>query len=70
MPWGKEMLNDEFLKISFALVNVSNAKELATQNSVFTVPIIVFFFDGKELFRKPRNINLSKLAVKLERHII
>ncbi len=46
----KELLNDEFPKISFAYVNVLDIKELAAQNSVFTDPIIVFFFDGKELF--------------------
>ena len=62
-PKFKELLNDEFPKISFAYVNVSDAKELATQNSVLTVPTILFSFDGKELFRKSRNINLSELAV-------
>jgi len=54
-------LYDEFPKISFAYVNVSDAKKLAAQNSVFTAPTIVFFFDGKESLRKSRNINLYEL---------
>ncbi len=66
-PKFKELLNDEFPKICFAYVNVSDAKELAAQNSVFTVPTIVFFFDGKESLRKSRNINLNELKEELER---
>ena len=66
-PKFKELLNDEFPKNSFAYVNVSDAKELAAQNSVFTVPTIVFFFDGKESLRKSRNINLNELKKELER---
>jgi thioredoxin-like negative regulator of GroEL len=66
-PKFKELLNDEFPKISFAYVNVSDAIELAAQNSVFTVPTIVFFFDGKESLRKSRNINLDELKKELRR---
>jgi thioredoxin 1 len=66
-PKFKELLNDEFPKISFAYVNVSDVKELAAQKSVFTVPTIVFFFDGNESLRKSRNINLNELKVELER---
>jgi len=60
-------LYDEFPKISFAYVNVSDAKKLAAQNSVFTAPTIVFFFDGKESLRKSRNINLNESKKELER---
>ncbi len=61
------MLNDEFPKISFAYVNISDAKELAAQNSVFQFQQSNSFFDGQELLRKSGNINLSELAFKLER---
>ncbi len=54
--------------IGFAYFNVSDAKELAAQNSVFTVPTIVFFIDGKETLRKSRNINLNELKKELKRH--
>jgi len=60
-------LYNEFSKISFAYVNVSDAKELAAQNSVITAPSSVFFFDGKKLLRKSRNINLNELKEDLER---
>ena len=58
-------MNDEFPKISFAYVNVLDIKEFAAQNSVFTDPTIFFSFVWKELFGRPRNINLLELAVKL-----
>jgi len=60
-------LYNEFPKISFAYVNVSDAKELAAQNSVITAPSSVFFFNGKKLLRKSGNINLNELKGDLER---
>jgi thioredoxin len=66
-PKFKTLLKDKFPNIIFAYINISNSKELAAQNSVFAVPTIIFFFDGKELIRKSRNVNLYELENELER---
>jgi len=47
--------------ISFAYFNISDTKELAAQDSGFTVPTIVIFFNGKELPGKFGDINLNEL---------
>ena len=51
----------------FVYVDLSKGKELSAQNNVFAVPTILFYFDGKELMRKSRNINLYQLKKELER---
>lgn len=62
-----ELLQNKFPIFSFAYVDSNQAKELSAQNSIFSVPTILFFIQGKELFRKSRNINLSDLEFELER---
>ena len=62
-----EMLEQEFPKISFAYANVAESKELAAQQNIFSVPTILFFFEGKEYIRKARFVNLEELSSELER---
>lgn len=62
-----ELLDKEFPEIKFGYVNVSDAKDVAAQQNVFSVPTILFCFDGKEYLRKARFINLDELSNELER---
>ncbi|PKL84255.1 MAG: thioredoxin [Ignavibacteriae bacterium HGW-Ignavibacteriae-3] len=62
-----ELLAVEFPIIQFAYVNCEESKELAAQQNVFSVPTILFFFDGKEYIRKARFVNLQELEVELSR---
>jgi len=62
-----ELLVSEFPEMKFAYINCDKAKELAAQNNVFTVPTILFLFEGKEFIRKSRNINLNNLTQELKR---
>lgn len=61
------LLNQNFPLINFAYVDCSKAKELAAQQSIFSVPTILFFFEGKEYMRKARFVNLDELKDELER---
>jgi thioredoxin-like negative regulator of GroEL len=62
-----EFLTEEFPKIVFAYVDCEKAKELAAQNGIFSVPTILFFFEGKEMIRQSRNVNFSELWGDLNR---
>ena len=55
-PKFKELLNDEFPKISFAYVNVSDAKELAAQNSVFPFQQSFSLLIEKNYLKNPRTL--------------
>ncbi len=61
------MLDQNFPLINFAYVNCEEAKELAAQQNIFSVPTILFFFEGKEFIRKARYVNLDELEDELSR---
>lgn len=62
-----ELLSDEFPLFSFVYIDAAEAKEIAAQQNVFAVPTVLFFFEGKELIRKSRNINLGELYHEIKR---
>jgi thiol-disulfide isomerase/thioredoxin len=62
-----EFLSEKFPKIKFVYVNIAISKELASQKNVFTVPTILFYFDGREYLRKARFVNLDELEDELSR---
>ena len=66
-PKTLEFINENFPQIKSAYVDCEKGKELAAQNNVFTVPVIVIYFEGKEFIRKARNINFSDLFRDLDR---
>jgi thioredoxin 1 len=57
-----KLIAEEFPKINFVYVNVNNLKELAAQNSVFSVPTVLLFVEGRETLRNSRNINLAEFS--------
>ena len=61
------MLEENYPRMKFAYVDISEARELAGQQRIFTVPTILFFFEGKEFLRKSRNINFAELNGELSR---
>ncbi len=67
-PKVEELLTKQFPLIKFVYVNTLNAKELAAQKNIFTVPTILFFFEGKEYLRKSRFVNLDELENELSRY--
>ncbi len=66
-PKLQELLNEDFPEMKFGYVNCNEVKGLAAQKSIFTVPTILFYLEGKEFIRKSRNINLSELYRELDR---
>lgn len=62
-----EFINENFSLIKPAYVDCEKAEELAAQNRVFTVPVIIIFFESKEFIRKARNLNLNELKSELSR---
>lgn len=62
-----EFLSENFPLIKFGYVNTELSKETAAQNSVFTVPTILFFIEGKEYIRKARFVNFDELEEELSR---
>ena len=66
-PKVMELLADDFTDFAFGYVNCDANKITAAQNSVFTVPTLIVFIEGKEVLRKSRNIGLAELDEELSR---
>ncbi|MFA6401850.1 MAG: thioredoxin family protein [Salinivirgaceae bacterium] len=71
-PKLSETFKNQFPKIEQIYVDVDNTLDIAAQYSVFTVPVIIVFFEGKETYRNARNISISELVGLVERpyHVI
>lgn len=63
-----EMIGNDFPEMNFCYVDLNEAKEISGQLSVFSVPTILVYFDGKETIRVSRNVHLEELREQIERY--
>lgn len=63
-----EMIKTDFPQIHFYYVDLNEAKEISGQLSVFAVPTILIYFDGKETVRASRNISIEQLREQIKRY--
>jgi thioredoxin-like negative regulator of GroEL len=66
-PKIQDLLTEEFPLMKMYYCDTIESPEIAAQNSIFTVPTIVIYFDGKEYIRKSRNIGIMELQNDIER---
>ena len=64
LPQIKEMLL-QFPQIKLGYINADILEEVAGRFSIFTVPVLLFFVEGKELIREARFVHLELLREKL-----
>ncbi len=63
-----EMIESDFSEINFCYVDLNEAKEISGQLSVFSVPTILVYFEGKETIRTSRNMHLEELREQIDRY--
>ena len=63
-----EMLGADFPNIFFCYVDLNEAKEISGQLSIFSVPTILVYFEGKETIRASRNVHLEDLREQIDRY--
>jgi thioredoxin 1 len=66
-PKLEALLQEEFPQIALGRVECGEHPEIPAQHGVFTVPTLVFFFDGHEAQRYARNISISEVRQALQR---
>lgn len=64
LPKVKEMLK-KFPKIELAYINADRLPEISGRLSVFTVPALLLFVEGKEYIREARFVRLRELENKI-----
>ena len=67
-PKVEEMVTAQFPKMQLVYVKSDVLPDVAAQNSVFTAPTIVVFFDGRETIRKSRAFGVDELQHEVERY--
>jgi len=66
-PQIAELVSSTFPEIKLYYVDTVLNPEIAAQLSIFAVPTMLVYFDGKEFIRKSRNVGISELEVLIER---
>lgn len=66
LPQVKEVLA-KFPKIQFAFINADQLEEIAGHFSIFTVPAMLLFIDGKEYVREARFIHMDEFEKKIRK---
>jgi len=67
-PKVLDMLNNDFPKMHFSYIDLNVAKEISGQLSVFSVPTILVYFEGKETIRASRSAHLEELRGQIDRY--
>ncbi len=66
-PKVKRLLEEEYPKIQFYHVDMNQTPAISAKYSVFVMPTIIIFFDGKEAIKKSRHIGIAELSDAIKR---
>ena len=66
-PRTEKLISENFPFMEFLYVDSEQNPEIAALNGVFTSPVILVFFNGKEYIRKSRVIDLEQLKGEILR---
>ncbi len=58
---------DNFPKIEQLRIDIESEKEFISSLQVFIIPTIIVYFEGKEFFRKSRNISVDMFVAEVHR---
>jgi thioredoxin 1 len=66
-PKIKTLFDEKFPRVTQNYIDASSNQTISSHFGVFAVPTILVFLDGKEFFRKSRNISISAFEDELSR---
>ena len=61
------MLGEQFPRLAIAEVDCGEERALAADQSVFTIPTLVVYIEGREAFRHARSFGPTQMAEQLRR---
>lgn len=62
-----EAIESHFEKFVIASVDVSLSQDVAAHFNVFAIPTILILLEGKEFFRKSRNMSVNEVIREIQR---
>jgi thioredoxin 1 len=66
-PKVEQMIGEYFPQLEFSYVDIEKSPVVAAGHRVFTVPVILVFFEGQEFYRFARGISIGELQQQIER---
>ena len=66
-PKVQNLIETEFPKMEFTIVDTAQEPMLSSAYSVYSNPTILVYFEGKEYIRKSKNIGVGELSKEIER---
>ncbi len=67
-PQIGKMVKEKYPNVKMAYIDVEKNKEISSQLTVFSIPTIILFIDGKESARFSRNFGMKQLEEKISRY--
>ena len=67
IPKVRELIDQKFPEMILHFIDISENPMTAAELQVFTVPVILIYFEGREYIRKVRNIGLFELESEISR---
>jgi thioredoxin-like negative regulator of GroEL len=62
-----ELIKSKYPEMNINFIDVSKYPKVAAQFQVFTIPVILVYFEGREFYRKARNLSLFELEKEISR---
>jgi len=69
-PKLEKLLAENFPKLKLYTTYMSDAPELTGQLSVFAIPTVLVYFEGKQYIQKSRTFSLEALEKEIERYYL
>lgn len=66
-PKIETLVQQQFPQVKYVEIPTEQAPELSARFRVFTVPVVMFFVEGREYIREARGISVSDLAQKMDK---
>lgn len=63
------LVEQQFPTVDIIEIKTEQAPELISRYSVFTVPVVMFFVEGRDYIREVRSFSVVELAQKMEKII-
>jgi len=62
-----EAITDQFPTFVIESIDISQTPEIASHFSVFAIPTVLIFFQGREFLRKSRHMSVGEVIDSIER---
>ena len=67
-PKLEKLIADHFPKLKMYYSYTSNTPEISAQLSIFTIPTLLVYFEGKLTIQKSRTFSLQELTTEIDRY--